>query len=89
MTSQQQASRLSSQRSWPVPAALVALSAIPLMAGTARLVQLGGGPQLIPADGRFAGRVLTVAGLMVACLVLGFTAIRRPHTAVALAGAPS
>jgi uncharacterized membrane protein len=149
MTSQPQAGRLSSQRSWPVPAALVALSAIPLMAGTARLVQLAGGPQLIPADGRFAGfplplalhiagattyavvgafqfvprfrrrhpnwhrragRILTVAGLMVAasalwmtllyaqkpgtgdllyvlrlvfgsamaaCLILGFTAIRR------------
>ena len=30
MTSLQQAGRLSSQRSWPVPAVLVALSAIPL-----------------------------------------------------------
>lgn len=136
-------------RSWPVPAALVALSAIPLTAGTLRLVQLSGGPAVIPADHRFAGfplplvvhilgatvfalvgafqfgprfrrrhpgwhrragRVLTVAGLsvagsalwmtlfyvpqpgtghllyvlrlgfgsgMAACLVLGFTAIRR------------
>lgn len=136
-------------RSWPVPAALVALSAIPLTAGTLRLVQLAGGPAIIPADHRFAGfplplvlhivgatmyalvgafqfvprfrrqhpgwhrragRILTVAGLMVAgsalwmtlfylpqpgtghllyvlrlafgsavaaCLVLGFTAIRR------------
>jgi uncharacterized membrane protein len=43
------------QRSWPVPASLVALSAIPLAAGTLRLVQLTGGPQLIPADERFAG----------------------------------
>jgi hypothetical protein len=34
MTSLQQADRLSSQRSWPVPAVLVALSAIPLIAGT-------------------------------------------------------
>ncbi len=149
MTALQQASRPSSTRSWPVPAALVVLSAIPLMAGTLRLVQLAGGPQLIPADGRFAsfplplvlhitgatayavagafqfvprfrrrhtawhrraGRIVTVAGLLVAasalwmtllyaqqpgtgellyvlrlvfgsamaaCLVLGFTAIRR------------
>lgn len=149
MTSLQQAGRLSSQRSWPVPAALVALSAIPLIAGALRLVQLAGGPQLMPADERFAafplplvlhitgatayavvgafqfvprfrrrhltwhrraGRVLTVAGLLVAasalwmtllyaqqpgtgdllyvlrlvfgsamaaCLILGFTAIRR------------
>jgi uncharacterized membrane protein len=136
-------------RSWPVPAALIALSFIPLVAGTLRLLQLAGGPALIPADHRFAafpeplvvhivgatvyalvgcfqfvprfrrrhltwhrraGRVLVVAGLlvavsalwmtlfyqaqpgtgdllfvlrlvfasgMIACLVLGFTAIRR------------
>jgi uncharacterized membrane protein YozB (DUF420 family) len=138
-----------SQRSWPVPAALVALSAIPLTAGALRLIQLAGGPAVIPADHRFvgfplplvvhivgatlyalvgslqfvprfrrrhrawhrrAGRVLAVAGLlvaisalwltlfyeaqpgtghllymlrlvfvsaMIACLVLGFTAVRR------------
>jgi hypothetical protein len=29
---------------WPVPAALVALSAIPLTAGTLRPIQLAGGP---------------------------------------------
>jgi uncharacterized membrane protein len=43
------------ERSWPVPVALVALSAIPLAAGTLRLVQLAGGPAVIPADHRFAG----------------------------------
>ena len=42
-------------RNWPVPAALVLLSAIPLLAGSLRLVQLAGGPELIPADHRFAG----------------------------------
>jgi hypothetical protein len=143
--------------SWPVPAALVGLSAIPLTAGTLRLVQLAGGPAVIPADHRFTGfplplvlhivgasvyalvgafqfvprfrrrhpgwhrgggRVLTVAGLVVAgsalwmtliyvpqpgtghllyvlrlcfgsamaaCLVLGFTAIRRRDVAAHLA----
>jgi hypothetical protein len=55
MTSQPMASRPSSPPSWPVPATLVAPSAIPLMAGTPRLVQLAGGPQLMPADERFAG----------------------------------
>jgi uncharacterized membrane protein len=135
------------RRSWPVPAALVALSAIPLTAGVLRLIQLAGGPAVLPADHRFsglpgalvvhifgaatfallgafqflprlrrrswhrrAGRVIAVAGLLVAtsalwltlfyqaqpgtgdllyvlrlvfasamaaCLVLGFTAIRR------------
>jgi uncharacterized membrane protein len=49
-----------SQRSWPVPAALVALSVIPLAGGTLRLVQLAGGPQLIPADPRFAASPLPV-----------------------------
>jgi uncharacterized membrane protein len=43
------------ERSWPVPVALLALSAIPLMAGTLRLIQLAGGPAVIPADHRFAG----------------------------------
>ena len=43
------------ERNWPVPVALVALSAIPLTAGTLRLFQLAGGPAVIPADHRFAG----------------------------------
>jgi uncharacterized membrane protein YozB (DUF420 family) len=43
------------ERSWPVPVALVTLSAIPLTAGTLRLSQLAGGPAVIPADHRFAG----------------------------------
>jgi uncharacterized membrane protein len=43
------------ERSWPVPVALVVLSAIPLAAGALRLLQLAGGPAVIPADHRFAG----------------------------------
>jgi uncharacterized membrane protein len=43
------------ERSWPVPVAMVALSAIPLTAGTLRLIQLAGGPAVIPADHRFGG----------------------------------
>jgi hypothetical protein len=38
---------------WPVAAALALLSAVPLTAGTLRLVQLAGGPALMPADDRF------------------------------------
>jgi hypothetical protein len=66
MISLQQAGRLSSPRSWPVPAALVALSAIPLVAGTLRPAQLTGGP-----------------------IAVAEWVIRRPRTAVALAGAPT
>ncbi len=53
-----------SQRSWPVPAALVALSAIPLAAGTLRLIQLAA--DLVKA----AGWVINLA--------VAEWAIRRP-----------
>jgi uncharacterized membrane protein YozB (DUF420 family) len=46
---------MSAKRSWPVPVALVALSAIPLTAGSLRLIQLAGGPAVLPDDHRFAG----------------------------------
>jgi uncharacterized membrane protein len=46
---------MSAGRSWPVPVALVALSAIPLTAGSLRLVELAGGPAVMPDDHRFAG----------------------------------
>jgi uncharacterized membrane protein len=45
---------------WAVPTALIALSAVPLAAGAARLVQLAGGPAALPADPRFAGQALPV-----------------------------
>ncbi len=61
------------ERSWPVPAALVALSAIPLTAGALRLVQLAGGPELIPANDRFADfplpLVMHIVGATVYALV--------------------
>ena len=46
---------MSSRYGLRVPIALVALSVIPVFAGTARLIQLSGGPQVIPADPRFTG----------------------------------
>ena len=48
-------SRIGRPTGWPVPAALIGLSAIPLIAGALRLIQLAGGPEVIPADDRFAG----------------------------------
>jgi uncharacterized membrane protein len=143
------ADRRGAGSSLAIPAGLVALSTIPVVAGSLRLLQLAGGPAVLPADHRFAdfplplvihilgattyalvgafqfvprlrrrhltwhrraGRVLVVAGLlvagsalwmtllysakpgtgdllyvlrlafgsaMVACVVLGFTAVRR------------
>ena len=58
---------------WPIPAALVALSAIPLTAGTFRLLQLFGGPAVLPADGRFASQpvplVVHIVGATIYALV--------------------
>ncbi|GAB3835784.1 hypothetical protein [Dactylosporangium cerinum] len=60
---------------WPVPATLIALSAIPLIAGAFRLVQLAGGPATIPADDRFtfpAPLVVHIAGAALYALVGAF-----------------
>src|SRR3954462_2272553 len=56
---------MTTRRRWLVPLALVALSAIPLTAGTLRLIQLAGGPAVIPADHRFAGFPLPLVGHIV------------------------
>ncbi len=66
---------------WPVPASLVALSAIPLAAGSLRLVQLAGGPALIPADDRFTGfpaaLVIHILGATMFALVGAFQFVPR------------
>ena len=38
--------------SWPVPLALVVLSLIPVIAGSLRLLEIAGGPQLMPTNPR-------------------------------------
>ena len=117
MTTSNRARQQSPRSGWPVPVALVALSAIPLVMGSLRLVQLAGGPELIAADERFAtfplpvvlhvlgsatyvllgalqfvprfrrrhrtwhrraGRVLVVAGLLVAASALWMTLLYQP-----------
>lgn len=78
----------SQSRGWPVPVALLVLSTIPLAAGTLRLVQLAGGPELMPADDRFTGfpaaLVAHITGAAVFALVGMFQfvpRIRRQHRA--------
>jgi len=61
MTTQNRMREQTPRLVWPVPAALVALSAIPLVAGALRLLQLAGGPELIPAEERFAEFPLAIA----------------------------
>jgi uncharacterized membrane protein len=59
----------------------VALSAIPLAAGTLRLVQLAGGPPLMPADARFGtfplALVLHIVGAATYALVGAFQFVPR------------
>jgi uncharacterized membrane protein len=51
-----------------VPAALVGLSLIPVLGGTARFIELAGGAELLPADPRFAASPLPLAVHIVAAI---------------------
>ncbi|MDO9397309.1 MAG: DUF2306 domain-containing protein [Herbiconiux sp.] len=69
-----------------VPAGLVALAAIPVLAGTARIVEVLGGPELIPTDARFAASpapvVIHVAAAIGYALLGAFqfsAGLRRRH----------
>ena len=73
---------------WRVASALVALSLIPVTAGTLRLVQLAGGPDVIPADDRFAGVPVALVAHIVGSAVFALVGIlqlvarfRRRHWA--------
>jgi uncharacterized membrane protein len=76
------------RRGWPVPTALLMLAVVPLLAGTFRVIQLLGGPVLIPADHRFADAPLPLVIHIVAAatyLVVGAFQLvprfRRRHRA--------
>lgn len=73
---------------WVVPTALIALATVPLTAGTLRLIQLAGGPDVMPADERFTGfpaaLVVHIVGAAVYVVVGAFQfvpALRRRHPA--------
>ena len=57
------------QRGWRAPVALVALAALPVLAGAARLVELAGGPQVIPSDARFTASPLPVVVHIIGAVV--------------------
>ena len=67
--------RRSRQRSWPLPLGLLVLSAVPLLAGTFRVIQLLGGPVLIPADQRFADNPVPLVVHIVAATVFALGGI--------------
>jgi hypothetical protein len=92
MSTLQAAERPVGRRSWLVPAALVALSAIPLTAGALRLIQLAGGGGIAP-DVRFkdppAPIVVHVVSAAVYALLGAFQfarRFRRQHAAGRTAG---
>jgi Predicted membrane protein (DUF2306) len=45
---------------WLIPTGLILLTLIPIVSGSLRLTQLGGGPQLIPEAARFTGSPIPV-----------------------------
>lgn len=74
------------ESSWRVPAALVALTTIPLVAGSLRLLEVAGGPQLLPTNPRIdafpAPLVLHVIAAAVFTVVGAFqfpARLRRRH----------
>jgi len=91
MTIQQFSARPAGQRprargGWSTAVVLVVLSAIPLTAGVLRLIQLAGGPELIPADHRFGGfplaLIVHIVGAGIFALVGAFQfvpRVRRRH----------
>jgi cytochrome bd-type quinol oxidase subunit 2 len=93
MTTQQLAERPARQRQgarsgWRLGIALVVLSAIPLSAGILRLVQLAGGPSLMPTDPRFDGFPIALVTHIVGSAVFALfgalqlvPAVRRRHRA--------
>ena len=66
----------SAKSEWLVPAALIALSLVPVAAGVFRLVQLGGGAEITPDNARFFAAPLPVAlhiiGVSVYCILGAF-----------------
>lgn len=71
---------------WRLPVGLLVLCLVPVTSGALRLVQLAGGPAIMPADGRWAGwpvaLVVHIVGSAVFAIVGAFQfvpGIRRRH----------
>lgn len=56
-------------REWRLPAALILLGLIPIIAGAARLTELGTGPEVTPANARFVADPLPVVLHIVGAVV--------------------
>jgi Predicted membrane protein (DUF2306) len=58
--------------SWQVPLALVVLSLIPVIAGSLRLVEIAGGPQLLPTNPRIDASSAPVVAHVLAAAFYAF-----------------
>ena len=77
---------MSRRTDWALPVALLSLGFVPVMSGSLRPVQLAGGPEIMPADDRWAGwpvaLVVHIVGSAVFALLGAFQlvpGIRRRH----------
>ena len=66
----------STKADWLIPAGLIALSFIPVAAGTFRVVQLGSGAEITPANARFFAAplpvVLHIVSVVIYCVLGAF-----------------
>ena len=76
------------KRDWLIPVGLLALGAIPLLAGALRVVQLAAGAAITPDNARFAAApipvVLHILSALIFCVLGAFQFLpglrsRRPH----------
>ncbi|WP_112734783.1 DUF2306 domain-containing protein [Micromonospora noduli] len=68
-------------REWRLPAALILLGLIPMLAGAGRLTELGAGPEVTPANARFVADplpvVLHIVGAVVYTILGAFQFVPR------------
>lgn len=61
-----------SKSDWLIPAGLIILSTIPALAGTLRLIQLGGGAEITPDNARFFASPLPVVLHIISATIYSF-----------------
>ncbi|MFC4855605.1 DUF2306 domain-containing protein [Actinophytocola glycyrrhizae] len=71
------------RRKWRVPTALLVLTAVPVLAGAARLTELGSGPEATADNARFLAApvpiVLHIVGASLYCVLGAFQFLRGPR----------
>lgn len=76
----------SPKSNWLIPSGLIVLSIVPALAGTIRLIQLGGGAEITPDNARFFAAPLPVVLHIVSAAIFSFVGVIQfnsnfPHNA--------